>query len=411
LSNSRPAPDVGASLRCPDIRNPDSVSPTPSYDIDSWRSKIPLLQSTIPMNNCSHAPLLDGVREAAERYTASWNEDGMDWDAWVGEVEAARRSFAGLIDADPEDVAVCASVSQAVASIAGALDYSGSRKTVVASMAEFPTVGHVWLAHKKLGARLRWVAVADGEVPLDGYRSAVDDDTLIVSACHGYYQTGFKQDLDAIVGIARAKGALLFVDAYQTMGTHPIDVTALDVDFLASGNLKYLMGAPGIAFLYVKREIADRLEPTLTGWFGRKNPFAFTVDALDWADGARRFDMGTPPISGAYVARAGMDAIAEVGPAAIRDWTQVLSGRLIEGGRARGLELLGPDDPTRKTPSNAFSCPGDSHRAEVLMRERGVLASARGPAVRLAPHFYSTLDDVDAALDALAEVFAQLSAE
>ena len=302
-------------------------------------------------------------------------------------------------------------MSQAVASIAGALDYSGSRRTVVASMAKFPTVGHVWLAHQKLGAQLRWVPVVDGEVPLDGYRSTVDDGTLIVSACHGYYQTGFKQDVDAIVEIAHAKGALLFVDAYQTMGAHPIDVTALDVDFLASGNLKYLMGAPGIAFLYVKREVADRLEPTLTGWFGRKNPFAFTVDALDWADGARRFDMGTPPIASAYIARAGMDAIAEVGPAAIRDWTQVLSGRLIEGGRERGLQLLGPDDPTRKTPSNAFLSPGDSHRAEVLMRERGVLASARGPALRLAPHFYSTLDDVDAALEALSDVFGVMASE
>lgn len=387
------------------------MTSAPSYDIAAWRGRIPLLQTTIPMNNCSHAPLLTGVKEAAERYTASWNEDGMDWDEWIGEVEEARGAFARLINADAEDVAVCSSVSQAAASIAGALDYGASRRTVVASMAEFPTVGHVWLAHRKLGAELRWVEVADGEVPLDGYRRSVDDQTLIVSACHGYYQTGFKQDLDAIVEIARGKGSLLFVDAYQTMGVHPVDVRALDVDFLASGNLKYLMGAPGIAFLYVKREIAERLEPTLTGWFGRKNPFEFTVDALDWADGARRFDTGTPPIASAYLARAGMDAIAEVGPAAIRDWTEALSGRLIEGGRERGLELLGPDDPARKTPSNAFRCPGDSHRAEVLMRERGVLASARGPAVRLAPHFYSTLDDVDAALDALAGVFADLATE
>ena len=363
------------------------------------------------MNNCSHAPLLDSVREAGARYAESWDRDGMDWDAWVGEVEAARRSFAGLINADPEDVAVCSSVSQATASIAGALDYGGSRSTVVASMAEFPTVGHVWLAHQKLGAQLRWVDVVDGEVPLDGYRGAVDDDTLIVSACHGYYQTGFKQDLDAIVEIAHSKGALAFVDAYQTMGAHPVDVHALDVDFLASGNLKYLMGAPGIAFMYVKREVAERLEPTLTGWFGRRNPFAFTVDALDWADGARRFDTGTPPIASAYVARAGMDAIAEVGPAAIRDWTQVLSGRLIEFARERNLELLGPNDPMRKTPSNAFLCPGDSHRAEVLMRERGVLTSARGPAIRLAPHFYNTFADVDAALDALTEVFNAMSSE
>lgn len=360
------------------------------------------------MNNCSHAPLLDSVRNAAERYTESWDRDGMDWDAWIGEVESARAAFAGLINADTEDVAVCTSVSQAAASVAGALDYGGARRTVVASKAEFPTVGHVWLAHGKLGAEVRWVEVDRGAVPLDGYRTAVDRETLIVSACHGYYQTGFKQDVASIAQIAHAEGALLFVDAYQTMGTCPVDVRALDVDFLASGNLKYLMGAPGIAFLYVKREVADTMRPSLTGWFGRQNPFAFTVDQLDWANGARRFDTGTPPIAAAYTARAGMDAIAEVGPSAIRDWTQALSARLIKGGRDRGLQLLGPDDPTHKTPSTAFACPGDSHRAEALMRERGVLASARGPAVRLAPHFYSTPDDVDAALDALADVYRVL---
>ena len=381
------------------------LQPRPAYDIEAWRSQIPVLQSMIPMNNCSQAPQALSVRAAAERYLDSWRDDVMDWEPWIEEVERARTEFALLINADPGDVAVCSSVSHATASVAGALDYAGRRDSVVVSQAEFPTVGQVWQAHQRLGAKLRWVPVEEGQISIDRYADVLDDTVALVSACHGYYQTGFKQDLEVLVDLAHGAGALLFVDAYQTLGTHPIDVQTLDVDFLASGNLKYLMGAPGIAFLYVRREVADRLEPNVTGWFGQRNPYAFEVDVLDFAPGARRFDTGTPPIPNAYVARAGMEIINEVGPAAIRDWTEHLSGRLIEGARERGLVRIGPDDPACKTPSTAFVCPGESHAAEVMLRERGVIGSACGQVVRMAPHFYSTFEDVDRALDALTEVF------
>jgi selenocysteine lyase/cysteine desulfurase len=380
----------------------------PRYDIDHWRSRISLLDRYIPMNNCSRGPLLDSVRDAAHAYLTSWETQGMDWDAWMGEVEGARAEFADLINADSKDVAVLCSVSQATAAVAGALDY-GERAGVVVSRAEFPTVGQVWLAHERLGAQVSWVDVKDGVVPIDGYRDAVTRDTHLLSACHGYYQTGFKQDLDALVDISHSSGAYLYVDAYQTAGTHPIDVERTRVDFLTAGNLKYLMGSPGIAFLYVRPEVAARLRPTLTGWFGQRNPFAFEVDKLEYAEGARRMDSGTPPIWNAYVARAGMAAIREIGVDAILQWTEHLSALLIEGGDRRGLERLGPSDPALKTPSTAFLCPGDSHAAESMLRERGVIGSARGPVIRLAPHFYSTADDVDRALDALSDVYAHLT--
>jgi selenocysteine lyase/cysteine desulfurase len=384
------------------------VTSGPTYDIDNWRSRISLLDHFIPMNNCSRGPLLDTVRDASNAYLHSWETEGMDWDGWMGEVEGARAEFAALIHADPNDVAVLSSVSQATAAVAGALDY-GARSEVLASRAEFPTVGQVWLAHEQVGARVNWVDVHDGVVPIDGYRAAISSNTLLLSACHGYYQTGFKQDLDALVDIAHGVGALLFVDAYQTAGTHPIDVQRTAVDFLTAGNLKYLMGAPGIAFLYVRPEVSERLRPTMTGWFGQQEPFAFKVDQLEYADGARRLDSGTPPIWNAYVARAGMAAIREVGVEAILNWTEHLSALLIEGGDRRGLRRLGPSDPSLKTPSTAFLCPGDTHVAEAMLRERGVIGSARGPVIRYAPHFYSTAEDVEAALDALAEVYAKLS--
>lgn len=379
----------------------------PAYDLDGWRRQIPLLESFIPLNNCSHAPQTHRTRAAAEAYLDSWNRDGMDWETWMEEVHRAKVEFARLLNASPDEVAVTTSVSAATASLASALDFTGRRNKIVATEAEFPTVGHVWLAHQNYGATVDWVPVRDGLVDPAAYDGVIDERTLIVSACHGYYQNGFKQDLAAIAGQAHAHDAWLYADAYQTLGTCPVDVQALDVDFLSSGTLKYLMGTPGIAFLYVRRALIERLHPAVTGWFGRANPFAFQTQTLDWASTASRFDTGTPPVLSAYVARAGLSIINEIGPANIQAWTTHLAGRLIDGGLARGLTIHGTTDLRRKTPSTAFVCPGDSHTVETRLRARGILASARGPVIRLAPHFYNTLAEMDVALDALVEIFRE----
>ena len=379
------------------------MDPRPGYDLDAYRAEIPIAETTVLMNHCSQAPLTHRTRAAAQAFLDHWDRVGMDWDGWLQQVEGARAEFARLINAQPNDVAVTTSVSAATASLASALDFTGRRHAVLATRAEFPTVAHVWLAHQKYGLRVDWVPLTDGVVPLEGFRDGLRDDTLLVSACRGYYGNGFKQDLAPVVELAHDAGAYVYVDAYQTLGTCPVDVRALDVDFLAGGALKYLMGTAGVAFLYVKPELQGRLEPAVTGWFGRQNPFAFAVDELDWSATARRFDTGTPPILAAAIAQAGMGMINQVGPARIESWTRTLSGRLMDGGEARGLEVAGPRDPARRTPSTAFRC-DDAGRVEAGLRREGVLASARGGVIRMAPHFFTTTDEVDRALDALVRV-------
>jgi selenocysteine lyase/cysteine desulfurase len=375
----------------------------PDYDIEAWRARIPLLGSIVPMNNCSQAPQTTATRAAADRYLESWNRSGMDWDAWVEEVQLAKQEFARLINARADEIAMFSSVSEATSAVASAIAFDGARRGVVVTEAEFPTIGHVWLAQARRGARVSWVPLRDGGIDPSSYDALIGSDTAIVSACHGYYLNGFTQALADLAARAHARGALLYVDAYQTLGTIPVDVRATNVDFLASGNLKFLMGIPGVAFLYVRRDLIDRLEPAVTGWFGRANPFAFEVKQLDWSPTASRFDSGTPPVVNAYIARAGMEIINDVGVTHIREWLEVLGQRLIDGGRSRGLTLHGSGDMSRKTATTAFVV-ADSHAVEVAMRARGVLPSARGPVIRLAPHFYNTLDDVDTALDALAAV-------
>ncbi len=194
----------------------------PDYDLDAVRARIPILTTRVPMNACSQAPQSDPTRAAAEAYLDSWAADVMDWDRWMAEVEAARAEFAALVGGDPADVAVATSVSQATASVASGLDYSGRRYRVVVSGAEFPTVGHVWLAQERFGAEVTRVPVReDGTIPLEDYATACDDHTAVVSAAHVYYQNGWKQDVAAIAELAHARGALLYVDATSPWGRTP----------------------------------------------------------------------------------------------------------------------------------------------------------------------------------------------
>jgi selenocysteine lyase/cysteine desulfurase len=377
------------------------MDPHPPFDLAGVRRRIPILGTHVVMNACSQAPQSDVTREAAEAYLESWRRDGMDWDRWIAEVEAARAEFATFVGAEPDDVAVATSVSQATASLATGLDYTGTRHKVVVSGMEFPTVSHVWLAQERFGADVSWVPVEDGRIPLERYREAIGAETLLVSAARAYYQNGAKQDTRVLAELAHERGALLFVDAYQALGTEPFDAPASGADVVASGNLKFLMGIPGIAFLWVRPNLAERLQPAVTGWFGRKNPFAFDPTRLDWADGARRLDTGTPPILEAYVARAGMAWLREIGLPAIQAWTRTLGERLQRGGDERGIPLLHRLSPTGKTPTTAFACE-DSHAVESALRDKGVIATARGPAIRLAPPIFNSLEDVDRALDELA---------
>lgn len=387
---------------------PIDLFPSPPYDLEALRADVPILQRLVPMNHCSQAPPTTRTRAAAERYLSSWAGRGMDWDAWMAEVEAARRSFAHLIGADPDEVAIASSVSQALSALASALEFKHGRNRVISSDAEFPTALHVWGAQERRGAELVRTPVMDGAPSTAAYSQEIDGRSAVVSMPLGYYQTGALLDVEAVTALAREAGALTFVDAYQALGAVPMDVRALGIDALASGCLKYLMGLPGLAFLYVRRELAETLEPGVTGWFGRRDPFAFTAH-LDWADGTRRFDSGTPPIFEAHVCRAGIETLLDVGVQRVREWTMALSAALVAGGRNRGLTVMGPEDPQRRAPTTAFAVEVDSHAVETHMRGAGVIASARGPALRLAPHFYSSLDDVERALNALEGAVASLS--
>lgn len=376
-------------------------------EIDKWRQEFPILKDVIHVGNCSQSAQARRVRNAIDRYLDNWLTVGMDWDSWVQEVNLAKHEFAKLINADPSEIAVSSCVSESVSSIASSLDYSGKRKKIVVTDAEFPTVNYIWLAHQKYGAKVDVISVNENHViDIDEYERYIDDNTLITSITQVYYLNGFKQDISKIADIAHSKGSLILVDAYQGLGTEPIDVKKMNIDILTSGNLKYLFGIPGISFLYVNKDLVSMLKPALTGWFGQENPFLFQSRYIDYASDARRFDTGTPPVLNSYAARAGLEIVNEVGVDRIKDRIDMLSAHALNGCLTRNLNCISPYDVNKKGGTTAIwvSDKINSNDMEVELRKRNIIASARGDVIRVAPHFYTKSHEIDFVLDQIKNI-------
>ncbi|NLJ79258.1 MAG: aminotransferase class V-fold PLP-dependent enzyme [Tissierellia bacterium] len=376
-------------------------------EVETWRREFPILKDAIHVANCSQSAQANRVRGAINRYLDNWLTVGMDWEAWMEEVYFAKAEFAKLINADPSEIAIASSVSETLSSVASFLDYSKGRQKIVATDAEFPTVNYVWLAHQKYGAKVDFIAVNDRhEIELSEYERYIDENTLMTSITQVYYLNGFKQDIAEIAEIAHSKGSLVLADVYQGIGTEPIDVKKMNIDILTTGNLKYLFGLPGVAFMYVNKDLVPMLKPAVTGWFGQDNPFLFQSRYLDWAADASRFDTGTPPVLNAYAARAGLEIVNEVGVDRIKDRVDMLSAHALQGCLDRGLKTISPFDVNKKGATTAIwvSDKIDSGEMETELRKRDIIASARGDVIRVAPHFYTTTQEIDHVLDQIKQI-------
>ena len=374
--------------------------------IEAWRSAFPAVrQGRVHLNNCSAGPVPERGLEARREFERTWIEAGNPWEEWLKRVDDAKALFAALIGADPDEVAVLSCATQALAQVASAFDYDGRDEVVVTDL-EFPTVPQFWRAQGRRGARVRVAESPDGRrVPADAYADALSEDTLLVCSSHAYSFTGGLMDVGAVADAVHDRGGYLFLDAYQSAGVVPIDVDAMGVDVLVSGALKFLLGGPGIAFLYVDREVAAELEPTNLGWFGVDDVFGFETRDPAYAPGARRFELGTPPAPNAYTASAGMELLREVGLDTIRERVVEHTRRLIEGADREGFTVRTPRaDEHRGGVVNVQVA--DPEGAADAMLDRGFNLSTRAGGVRLSPHFYNTAEEIDAAVETLAEVAA-----
>jgi selenocysteine lyase/cysteine desulfurase len=379
------------------VARPRAAGPLP----DRIRHRFPIFERLVYINSCSQGALSDSVREAYSDYLRDWDEKGAPWEYWVGKAEEARRAFAGLIGADPDEIAVTTSLSAGLSAIATGLRFARRSKIVLTDF-EFPTVGQIWHAQEARGARVVHVsATSNGTIPLERFERAIDDETSIVSITHVCYRNGSMIDVPGVARLAHDRGALLLLDAYQTIGSLPIDVRELDVDFLAAGTLKYLLGSAGLGFLYCRRELVERVWPTATGWFADQD--IFQMDSTDYspASTASRFQSGTPPIPSIYAGVAGIEFMQEVGIEETRDHVLHLNAHLIAGVDELGGTVVTPRERDRH---GALVCIAsrDAEGLVAALGRWGIVTSSRDGNLRISAHCYNSLEDVDTVLEALA---------
>jgi selenocysteine lyase/cysteine desulfurase len=365
--------------------------------ISELRSRFPILREKTYLYNCSQGALCDAVEDGLRKYTASWRTSAAPWDEWMEAYEALRGAFARFINAQPDEVAIVTSASAGINPIANALQFDGRNK-VVLSEYEFPTMAQIWLAQRPRGAEIHFLDGVNDTIPTECYERAIDARTRIVPLTHVSFVNGFRSDVAAIARIAHAQGALLFLDGYQDCGTRPLDVKALDVDFFVTGTLKYLLGPPGLGFLYVRRELIETLAPTITSWMAQRDVFAFNTKCHDPSPDARRFEGGSPSIPNIYLARPAIDLLTEIGMHDVAAQIARLTAAFLKG--ARDLRIASKTPPSSVGPLVVLRA---TDAAGVLARltARGIAVSTRRDGVRFAFHVYNTLEDVDVALTAL----------
>jgi selenocysteine lyase/cysteine desulfurase len=368
--------------------------------VAACRSRFPIFERLTYLNSCSQGALSDAVRSAYTDYLTDWDEKGAPWAYWIERAETARAAFAGLIGGAPDDVAVTTSLSAGVSALASTFAW-GDRPRVVVTDFEFPTVGQIWHAQELRGAEVVHVHPDGVEIPFERFEQAIDERTALVAITAVCYRNGARLQVEEIVELAHSRGALVLLDAYQAIGTYPIDVGELGVDFLAAGVLKYLLASAGLGFLWCRPGLAPSLLPTQTGWFADKNIFEMDVTDYSPSPTARRFESGTPPIPAIYAGIAGVGLIQEIGIAATREHVTGLNERLIAGIDELGGIVVTPRAPERRGALVCIRSTDAPALVSVLEADR-IVTSERDGNLRVSPHAYNVADDIDTLLSALA---------
>lgn len=371
------------------------------FDPTEFRREFPPLKNMTHLASCSQGALSAQLTYSLLDVAGSLQNSGAPWDLWVSQVENARRRFARFINADPSEIAILNSASEGAYQVASSFAWN-DRTGLVTSAMEFPSIGHVFRAQQAQGAKIKMVADRVEALDVEGWETAIDESTALVSTPLVSYHDGARPPLTEITELAHRAGARMFVDAYQGAGVVPIDVKALDCDYLVAGALKYMLGLSGIAFLYVKDGIESERDPELTGWFGRVNPFAFDPELVDYPSDARRFEVGTPAIPAVYAAIAGLEVLERVDQVAGFDHVLTLANKLAAGVTELGYKVSRAENSDLHGPQVAIFAE-DPVRLGGWLHDRRIMTAPRGDLLRMSLHYYTTDGDVDAVLTALAE--------
>jgi kynureninase len=367
------------------------------------RNEFPILaNSTYLVSHSMGAAPLD-AKSALESYWDEWAVDGPEaWTRWLPRIGEIADGIGALIGAPPGCVFLGPNVSVLQAALATCIDFDRERNEVVYEALQFPSLTYVWREWERYGARISVIESDDARtIPTERIVAAITEQTAIAVISHAYYVSGAIADVRAIQEHCHKVGALLCVDAYQTTGVYPYDVTAWDLDLVTGGSHKWLCGGPGCGWIYVKPSLRGQLHPSVTGWMAHERPFAFESAPIVYAPSMYRFGHGTPTIPGYIVAQPGHDLIREIGVDQIRAHNVRLTERIAAMALERGLRVNTPLEAERRTGWIGIDFEGAETAYEQLIAQRVFVDYRPGCGIRVGPHFYTSDEEIDAFFEAL----------
>jgi kynureninase len=374
-----------------------------------FRPRFPILERTNYLISNSLGAMPEAARDGLRRYADTWAARGVRaWaDDWWTLPQRVGDAVGALIGAGPGEVGMHLNVTLATGVVLSCFDWRGPRNGVVVTDMNFPSLLYLYRAHAASGLRVREVTSPDGvRIDPEQVIDAIDDTTRLVAVDHVLFRSAYVQDARAIARAAHERGALVVLDAFQSVGTLPVDVEELEVDFLVGGALKWLCGGPGACFLWVRPSVAATLRPALTGWMAHPDPFAFDTSDARLRDDAYRFTAGTPNVPGLLAALPGIEIVREAGPEAIRQKSMRQTARLVELAAERGFRVTCPMDPDRRGGTVAIDVPHGKAVCQELLRREVVVDYRPQAGIRVSPHFYTTDDELEHCVREMADILA-----
>jgi kynureninase len=368
-------------------------------DLTAYRERFPILADTNYLISHSLGPMPAEAERRLAEYAHAWKTRGIRaWgEGWWDMSTTVGDHVGRLIGAPPGSTVMHQNVTIAEAVVLSCFDFRGEPRRIVYEEENFPSVRYLQQAQRARGAE---VVVCPNE---EAIVEAIDERTLLVPISHVIFKTGRIQDVEPIIERAHEVGAYVVLDAYQSVGTVPLDVTALNVDFAVGGSVKWLCGGPGAAWLYVRPDLSERLEPTLVGWQAHARPFDFAPE-LEYAEGAARFLTGTPNVPALYAATPGYEIVEEIGVEQIRENSMRQTAHFIALLDEAGFEVVSPRDPARRGGSVVVRVP-DFAAVHAELESRQILLDVRPDVgLRFGPHFFNTDDELEGAAAALVEI-------
>jgi kynureninase len=360
----------------------------------AWRKEFPILDRTVYMISHSLGAMPRRTRDRLNQFADAWDTRGIRaWEEGWWEMSVTVGNLIGkIIGAGEGEIVMQQNVSICQQIVLSCFDWTAKRNKIVSEGMNFPSNLY---NYGQLSARLVTIPSKDGIIsPLKELLDAIDEETALVSVSHVLFRSSFIQDLAAITRRAHEVGAKICADVYQSAGTVPLNVRELGVDFAVGGSVKWLLGGPGAGFLYVRRDLWPELKPRMTGWAAHSQPFLFAPEH-DYDSGINRFQNGTANIPALYSAMSGYEIIGEIGVPAIREKSMRQTAKLIQLAEEAGFRINSPRDPHQRGGTVVIDVPNGYEITKELARRDYLVDYRPGAGIRLAPHFYSTDDELE----------------